>query len=200
MDRNLFKVLPSCSMAVGIALVALLLTVPSAAVAEDKEAIENLMLCYGEGTDAIGDSTRADPKGDGAAIYEGCFTDDAVFRAWFPGTDFSDPAQAATIASPAAWADFVFGVFNGTYAFTQHILTNMMVTINGDSAALTAYLNASHVAHDEGGAVSRVDIANGTYTLQVAKIMGEWKVTNLDLTLITFDPFFEAPEPKGKKK
>ena len=204
MVRNLFKVLPPRSMIVGIALIALLVAVPRAAVADDsletKEVIENLMLCYGEGTDAIGDSTRNDPLQDGKDIYADCFTDDAVFSVWFPGTPFDGPPTIPPAIGPEAWADFVFLTFDGTYAFTQHILTNMMVTIDGSNAELTAYLNASHVAHDEEGAVSRVDIANGTYTLQVEKIMGEWKVTNLDLTLITFNPFFEAPKPKGGGK
>jgi len=154
-----------------------------------KNEIINLMLCYGTGTDAIGDSTRADPQGDGAAVYADCFTDDAVFRAWFPGTDFSDPAQAVTVNGPDAWAAFVFGVFNGTYTFTQHSLSNFIVDVSGANGTLKAYLNAAHVIQ-AGGAVTQVDVAHGTYTLQVEKIEGAWKVKQLDLTLINFTPFF----------
>jgi len=156
-----------------------------------KNEIINLMLCYAAGTDAIGDSTLADPQGDGAAIYAGCFTDDAVFRAWFPGTDFSDPAQAVVVNGPDAWAGFVFGVFNGTYTFTQHMLSNFFVDVKGTNGTLQAYLNATHVVQDA-GAVIRVDVANGTYTLQVEKIDDEWQVNQLDLTLINFTPFFSA--------
>ena len=58
---------------------------------QSKADIIDLMLCYGTGTDVIGDSTRADPKGEGAAIYAQCFTDDASFSVWFPGTPFSGP-------------------------------------------------------------------------------------------------------------
>lgn len=162
-----------------------------------KDQIIDLMLCYGAGTDAIGDSTRADPSGDGAAIYADCFTDDAVFRAWFPGTDFGDPDQAVTIGpsdgmtGPEAWAAFVFSVFDGTYTFTQHSLSNFLVEVNGDSGTLRAYLNAAHVTQEE-GAVTSVAVAHGTYTLQVEKVAGAWKVTRLDLTLINFTPFYSA--------
>jgi hypothetical protein len=159
------------------------------------DEIINLMLCYGTGTDAIGDSTRADPLGDGVAIYADCFTDDAVFRAWFPGTDFNDPGQAVTIGpgdgmtGPENWAGFVFGVFDGTYTFTQHSLSNFIVNVNGSTGTLTAYLNAAHVTQ-EAGAVTAVAVAHGTYTLQVEKIDGAWRVNQLDLKLINFTPFF----------
>src|SRR5215469_11998174 len=105
----------------------------------DKEAIEDLMLCYGRGTDAIGNSTtNKDPLGTGEAIYAGCFTKDAVFRVWFPGTPFTslafpdptiDPPDD-TIDGSDNWAVFVNGVFRSSgYTFTQHILTNMVVDV-----------------------------------------------------------------------
>jgi hypothetical protein len=159
------------------------------------DEIINLMLCYGTGTDAIGDSTRADPLGDGVAIYADCFTDDAVFRAWFPGTDFDDPGQAVTISpgggmtGPENWAGFVFSVFDGTYTFTQHSLSNFIVDVQGDAGTLTAYLNAAHVTQ-EAGVVTAVAVAHGTYTLQVEKIDGGWRVSQLDIKLINFTPFF----------
>ena len=163
-----------------------------------KNEITNLMLCYAAGTDAIGDSTRADPQGDGEAIYAECFTDSAVFRAWFPGTDFNDPSQAVVVGpgggltGPEAWAGFVFSVFNGTYTFTQHMLSNFIVHTDGNSGQLEAYLNASHVTQDA-GVVTQVEVANGTYTLTVEKIGNKWKVTQLDLKLINFVPVYAAP-------
>ncbi len=190
------------SLIITTLLVAALLNLPfSAAVAAEnlptKNAIINLMLCYGTGTDAIGDSTRADPLGDGQAIYADCFTDDATFSAWFPGTDFNDPGQAVTIGpgggltGPEAWGEFVFGVFNGTYTFTQHALSNFIVDVQGNSGTLTAYLNAAHVTQSE-GAVTSVAVAHGTYTLQVEKVQGQWKASQLELKLINFTPFFTA--------
>lgn len=192
-----------CSLGalLGQALVFFLLMNPSMVLAGNslpaKDRIIDLMLCYGTGTDAIGDSSRADPLGDGLAIYADCFTDDAVFRAWFPGTDFSDPGQAVTVGptpgmtGPEAWAAFVFSVFDGVYTFTQHSLSNFIVDVSGDSGTLKAYLNAAHVTQEE-GSVAQVAVAHGTYTLQVEKVAGDWKVTRLDLALINFTPFFSA--------
>jgi len=185
----------------GFALVAVLGMNSQSVLAGDslttKDQIIDLMLCYATATDAIGDSTRVDPLGDGEAIYSKCFTDDAVFSAWFPGTDFSDPAQAVTIGptggltGPEAWAGFVFSVFNGAYTFTQHMMSNFIVEVHGNKGTLTAYLNASHVTQD-GGAVTQVAVANGTYTLQVEKIKGSWKASKLELKLINFTPSYSA--------
>ncbi len=156
---------------------------------QQKEAVKNLMLCYAAGTDAIGDSTRADPAGDGLAIYERCFTEDAVFQVWFPGTPFDGPPSIPAVVGPAAWADFVFGAFDGSYTFTQHMVSNFMVKLRGRHARLTAYLNASHVTQED-GAVTQVDVANGTYTLKIKKIRGRYRITELKLTLLNFNPFF----------
>lgn len=156
---------------------------------QSKADIIDLMLCYGTGTDAIGDSTRADPKGDGAAIYAKCFTDDAPFTVWFPGTSFSSPPSNPPVIGPAAWAAFVFGTFTDRgYTFTQHSLSNFLVKVSGETGTLTAYLNAAHVKQAE-GAVTGVDVAHGTYTLQVEKIQGAWKIKALALKLLTFTPF-----------
>ena len=160
---------------------------------QTKADIIDLMLCYGTGTDAIGDSTRADPKGEGAAIYAQCFTDDASFSVWFPGTPFSGPPTNPPVIGPAAWAASVFGSFKERgYTFTQHTLSNFLVEVSGNAGTktgtLTAYLNAAHVKQS-GGAVTGVDVAHGTYTLQVEKLQGAWKVKALALKLITFTPF-----------
>ncbi len=125
---------------------------------QSKADIIDLMLCYGTGTDAIGDSTRADPKGEGAAIYAQCFTDDASFSVWFPGTPFSGPPTNPPVIGPAAWAASVFGSFKERgYTFTQHTLSNFLVEVSGNTGTkagtktgtLTAYLNAAHVKNPE---------------------------------------------------
>ena len=95
------------------------------------------------------------------------------------------------MTGPEAWAGFVFSVFNGTYTFTQHALSNFIVETNGKHGTLTAYLNAAHVTQDA-GVVTSVAVAHGTYTLQVEKMEGSWMVTQLDLKLINFTPFFSA--------
>lgn len=198
MNRQLSNSVPSRNLIrvfLGFALVAVFGMNSQIALAGDslttKDQIINLMLCYATGTDAIGDSTRADPLGDGEAIYSECFTDDAVFSAWFPGTDFNNPGQAVTITGPDTWAGFVFSVFNGAYTFTQHMVSNFVVEVHGNQGTLTAYLNASHVTQS-GGVVAQVAVANGTYTLQVEKIRGVWMVRQLELKLINFTPFYSA--------
>jgi hypothetical protein len=50
---------------------------------------------------------------------------------------------------------------------------------------LTAYLDAAHV-RQANGVVTSVDVAHGTYTLQVQKIQGVWKIKSLALKLINF--------------
>lgn len=154
-----------------------------------RQELEDLMLCYGEGTDAIGDSTRDDPLADGRAVYSRCFTKDAVFRVWFPGTPFDGPPTVPPVDGPDAWAEFVFGAFDGTYTFTQHILTNFRFEVRGDEATLQSYLNATHVVQDE-GVVTQVDVANGTYTLSIRKVRGRYRIEALDLKLLDFNPFF----------
>jgi len=177
----------------GAVIMALLIQGPSRVFAMDlqsKEEIINLMLCYGAGADAIGDSTRNDPEGDGAAIYAECFTDDAPFSVWFPGTPFDGPPTLPPIIGPDAWAAFVAGVFTANgYTFTQHSLSNFTVEVSGNTGTLTAYLNAAHVKQSK-SLVTAVEVAHGTYTLEVEKIEGVWKVTAQALTLINFTPFF----------
>jgi hypothetical protein len=159
-----------------------------------KEEIVNLMLCYGRGTDTIGDSTRANPLAEGAAIYAQCFTNDASFSVWFPGTPFGGPPTLPPSSSPADWAAFVYGVFSAPvtgYTFTQHSLSNFLVTVSGSTGTLTAYLDAAHVRQaGGGGAVTSVDVAHGTYTLAVEKIQGVWKIKSLALKLINFTQTF----------
>jgi hypothetical protein len=172
----------------------------------DRQAIEDLIHCYARGTDAIGDATtNTDPLATGLAVYRGCFTADAEFRAWFPqqpfdSQTFPDPdanpdTAPAPFVGPAAWATFVDSVFRANgYDFTQHMLSNIDVDVHGNRALLTAYLNATHVISGDaiGGPSQCVAVANGTYSLQAQKRSGRWVATQLDLTLITFNPVFQS--------
>ncbi len=174
--------------------------------AKAEDAIAEVMYCYARATDAIGDTkTNPDPRAAGLAIYRTCFTDDAVFRAWFPQQPFNSQTfpnpgtmpPTATVNGVSAWADFVSGVFRGNgYNFTQHMITNIKVNTQGRQGTLTAYLNASHVIAGDpknvGGPSKCVAVANGTYSLHLEKRNGRWKATSLDLTLITFNPVFET--------
>jgi hypothetical protein len=172
----------------------------------DREQIANLIYCYARGTDAIGDATtNADPLAAGLAIYQPCFTHDAEIRAWFPqqpfdSQTFPNPDANPATAPPAfygaaAWAQFVNSVFRGNgYTFTQHIMSNVDVSVRGQTGKLTAYLNATHVRSGSaiGGPSRCVAVANGTYSADVRKFGDRWKITKLYLTLITFNPVFQS--------
>lgn len=193
----------------GLAL-ALSLATPAALQAaeqgNDHDAIADLIYCYARGTDQIGDSTsNVDPFAAGLATYRRCFTPDAEFRAWFPQQPFdsqtfpnpdANPGTAPTpFIGPEAWAGFVNAVFRGAgYTFTQHLITNVDVHRKGNHALLTAYLSASHVISGDavGGPSRCLAIANGTYSLQAEKRAGRWLATQLDLTLISFNPIFQS--------
>ena len=156
---------------------------------QTKNEIIDLMLCYGEATDTFGVASNPDSFNDGLALYEECFTEDASFNLWPPGADFGAPAPV-TIVGPKPWADFVVSGLDGN-SLGQHMLTNFSVDVDGKTGTLSAYLSATRATY-AGGAVASVVVANGTYTLQVEKIRGAWKVKRLELRLISFVPHFVA--------
>ena len=101
---------------------------------------------------------------------------------------------SASITGPENWAAFVNSVFRANgYTFTQHIISNIGVEIQGTAAKLVAYLNASHVIQRGAPCVVEcIAVANGTYSLRVKKTNQGWRINSLDLTLITFNPFFQV--------
>ena len=174
--------------------------------AADRESIRALMICYVHGNDAMGDAiTNADPLAKGLSFYHQCLADDVVVQGWFPGVPFSsqtfpDPGKFPGSAPPAfhgpeAWAEHVNSVFRSKgFKFTQHALSNVDVTVNGASGALTAYLTATLVVPGPGvGKPSQcVTVANGTFSAETAKRNNVWKITRLNVTLITFNPVFQS--------
>jgi len=200
-----FEELAGLALAVALSL-ATPVTLQAAEHRSDHEAIADLIYCYARGTDQIGDSTtNSDPLAAGLATYRRCFTPDAEFRAWFPQQPFdsqtfpnpdANPSTApAPFIGPEAWAGFVNAVFRGNgYSFTQHVISNVDVNRQGNHALLTAYLSASHVISGDtiGGPSRCVAVANGTYSLQAEKRAGRWLATQLDLTLISFNPIFQS--------
>ena len=172
--------------------VALALSSALASAAENlqvKNEIIDLMLCYGKGTDTFGVASNPNAFYDGLAIYEECFTEDAVFNLWPPGFDVNQPAPI-TVVGPAEWAIFVDEPLDGN-SLGQHMLTNFMVETKGNTGELTAYLAATRAFY-AGGLVTSVVVANGTYTLQVEKIGKKWMVRQLDLKLISFVEHYSA--------
>jgi hypothetical protein len=156
-----------------------------------KNRIIDLMLCYGEGTDTIALNGPLDERlEEGIEIYRDCFTEDATFNLWLPGSDFEGP-PSLPIQGLLPWA---VGVVAGNVTPTdvdgnslvrdQHMLTNFRVETKGKFGTLTAYLNNTRTIYSatDGLPVSNL-ISNGTYTLYVEKIRGKWMATELDLKL-----------------
>jgi len=169
-----------------------------------KNEIVDLMLCYAEGADTFGEPGNPNAFTEGLEIYEGCFTEDAVFNLWPAGTDFNE-APPVTVVGPLAWAENIvdpavprdpdtgLSISRG-----QHMLSNFMVDRTGRTATLTAYLNATRTIFDPNpanpasGTVTNVSVANGTYTLYVEKVRGKWVVNQLDLKLISLADYFSV--------
>jgi len=173
-----------------------------------KAQISDLMVCYARGADAIGDATtNADPEAAGLSIFRECFTEEATFALWPVGIPFDSPTfpdrsgnmpPLLLIEGPAAWASFTNASFRSAggvgYDFVQHLIGNTHVEVQGNHGRLTAYLNSTHVILGAAPfAPSRcMQQANGTYSLNVEKIKGRWKITRLDLTQMAFNIIIET--------
>lgn len=194
---SLGKIVPNWVPTVGASLALVFVaglfsgSVSAAEPLQTKNEIINLMLCYGTGTDTFGDASNPDSFNDGLDIYEQCFTPDAVFQLWPAGTDFGGPAPVI-VDGPENWAHFVADGLTGD-SLGQHMLSNFIVDVNGDTGTLKAYLNATRATYDANGNVINVAVANGTYTLQVERVRRKWMVNQLDLKLISFVNHFSAP-------
>jgi len=164
--------------------------------------IVDLMLCYGKGTDTIAMPGDAQEQlEEGLAIYNSCFTEDARFNLWPPGSDFNVPT-ALSFPGPELWATAIVapnvlrGDDGNSIVRDQHVLTNFMVEVKGKTGTLTAYLNNTRTIYDtdpnSGGQVVDVLVSNGTYTLSVERLRGKWMVTELDLKLNSQVSYFSA--------
>ena len=152
----------------------------------DRAEIADLAYCYGAGTDAIG----AGDVALGKQIYAGCFTANAKIEASFPGADPNGPADL-TGYGPSAWGDIVEGVFDSSgYSATQHLISNIRIDIDGNSASMISYLHATHVLDPD----SSIEVANGYYVDQVVRTPQGWRIAARRLHLINFVRL-ESPTP-----
>ncbi len=144
---------------------------------KDREEIEELTYCYAEATDAIGSGQLE----VGRALYQKCFTPDAVLEAYFPTDDPNGPPGLTS--GPSEWADVANNVFvTAGYVATQHLNSNVRINIQGNTATMRTYLNATHVLDPE----AAIDLANGTYEDIVVRTPKGWKIKKRTLRLITF--------------
>lgn len=144
---------------------------------KDEAEIQKLTIGYALGTDEIGNNNLP----QGKTLYAQCFTADALFALYPPGTDPHGPPSSSSVG-PAAWADFVESVFrqNG-YTTTQHLIGSIHIELNGTTATMSSYLHATHLL-----ANGSIDVANGTYYDTVVKTSDGWRISQRTLRLITF--------------
>lgn len=153
---------------------------------KDRLVIEQLAYCYASGTDAIG---RGDVAA-GTAIYNKCFTPNAVFEASFANPDPDAPPDFVA-TGPGNWATVVNNQFTSQgYVATQHLMSNAQIDLHLNTATMSTYLSATHVIDPS----ASIDLANGPYLFDVVRTPNGWRITRLQLKLISFLRL-ESPPP-----
>ena len=109
----------------------------------------------------------------------------ALYRSLFADTvaiDFSSYDSDLPLRQMSAdeWVAGLVPLFTGLAA-TQHSMTNPLATIDGDTAAITMYVQAHHV-FDPTDAASWYTIG-GYYEDTLARVNGRWLLTGVRLTV-----------------
>ena len=169
-----------------------------------QDQVEDLIVCYANGTDAIGlavnavggqplDSTlnMSDPQFVlGLQYYQRCFTDD--FKFILGATTVPNPANPLPHASPALqWANFVNNAFRGPqYINTQHHMGSIRSEVHGNSAVANSYLIATHrygpnspISPITGLRRTGVNVVGGNYTDDDVRVNGEWRIRTRTLVI-----------------
>lgn len=193
-----FRLIGASLALIAIAAVVLTLTIPQTGEASAKDRsqpiaqvqIQQVTNCFPIGIDAIG----AGNFDEGLALWEECLTDDFSFAFRFapdadliecPGVscpieEFNSEGKLRSRAETRAlFAQFAF--VTAGYAATHHNLTNVDVDVHGNNAQVHANVTAWHVVPGEG-----LDLALGTYTTEVVKEGGDWKIRHELIELISF--------------
>lgn len=166
-----------------------------------KEQVQDLVVCYARGTDAIGSATTAVggqpldstvnlsvPKfAEGLAFYRGCFARDFSFTLKFG--DFvlltvPDPGNPLPAADPALqWAKFVNNAFRGpAYSNTQHLMGSIIGEVHGNTADVQSYLIATH-SYGPMSLLTGVSKVGGTYNDVDVRVRGRWLIQERTLTI-----------------
>ena len=132
----------------------------------DRAAISDVQLRYATGVDM-----RDWP------LYRSCFTDEI-------DTDFSSVVDRPPQRMKAdEWVEFARRTINGMKA-TQHMITNHVITLDGDEATCVAYVQAHHHLPNDTGSSDQV--MYGNYTNRFVRTPDGWKIRSCTLT-VTFN-------------
>lgn len=163
------------------------------------QKLEDLVVCYARGTDAIGSAVTA-PSGpdldstagladakfrEGLELYRHCFAPDFAFSLSNRGVVsrvVPDPATRTPKTDPALqWANYVNNAFRGPgYIFTQHHIGSIASEVQGNEARIQCYLIATHV-YGPSSKRTGVNVVYGTYTDQAVKVRGRWMLARRTL-------------------
>ena len=129
----------------------------------DKQEISEVQLRYATGLDSRN-----------WALFQTCFTDefDADFTSVFGGR--------AQRVSSERWAESARRTLSGLAA-TQHIITNHVITVDGDEALCIAYVQAQHYLPNDRG--DSTQTMGGYYTNHFVRTQHGWRIASCKLTL-----------------
>ncbi len=129
----------------------------------DRSEISDVQLRYATGLD-FRDWTA----------FRSCFADEVEvdFTSLFPG-----PPRTV---SADRWTESARRTVSGLAA-TQHMITNHVITVDGDRALCVAYVQAQHyLPNDKGDSTQTM---GGYYTNQFVRTSAGWKISACKLTL-----------------
>ena len=108
-------------------------------------------------------------------LYRSLFTDTVA-------VDFSsfDPDLRPLVLPADDWVAGIVPLFSGLAA-TQHIMTNPLVTLDGDAAAITMAVQAHHV-YDPDDPASWYTVG-GYYDDSLVRVDGRWLLNGVRLTI-----------------
>lgn len=129
----------------------------------DRAEISDVQLRYATGLDS------RDWK-----LFRSCFTDEIEtdFTSVFGGT--------ARKVSADRWTEAARRSLSGL-AGTQHMITNHVITVDGDEATCIAYVQARHFLPNDSG--DSMQTMFGYYTNRFARTSAGWKIRACKLTL-----------------
>lgn len=170
-----------------------------------RNQIEDLVVCYALGTDAIGravdaigdqplDSTVnisganfSEGFAEGLALYRECFADGFSFTLEFdgvPALTVPDPSTATASTDAALqWANFVNNAFRAPgYSNTQHHMGTIRSSAHGNTGTAQSYLIATH-SYGPTSARTGVNVVGGTYRDEVVRVRGRWLIQQRTLNI-----------------